>query len=232
MANHYDINLDMEPEGYEPQPFTPANVRRLSDLHLDNVMTDEEWMDALIDTVTELYQPAETLYDQEGRLRKSKFRIDHSDDPEYKKELQTTLDELIDEYAREQVDAEAKIEERILEEVKKRYLINLDMIVSDKYVPRSVDEIEADLLEESLLQGYQPEKYDPPKNLRSIEEQREIFEEIPEGQDTPEPVDGAEWANEMLAIIKEEEMPYHLLYGQEDSFCNCHHLARCTRSTA
>jgi len=218
MAQQMNNSILLEvPEGYTPQPFTPVQVRNLRDIRDDFKTDPEQWMDDLIDTVTEMNLPAEEVYQQEENLRMLQYRIDHAgNDTALKESLISGREELLDQYARYRVEADEKIEQTILEETKRRYLANLDIIVKDSYQPVEDEDLMEDALsEETLLLGYKPAPYEQ-KLLRSIEEQREVFETEPEGDEPPEPVSEEEWAQEMKDIISEEVMPASLLYGQEE----------------
>ncbi len=206
------------PEGYTPRPFTPVQVRSLLELRSDHSTDPEQWVTDMIDTVTEMYMPAEELYQQEENLRILQYEIDHAaDDPERQEFLIRGQEDLLDKYAKERVEAEERIDEALLEETRRRYLDNLHIIVKDSFVPEEdIDVLEDAISEEMLIKGYQPAPFKP-KELRSVEEQREIFETVPEGGNQPEAVDENQWALEMQEIIADEVMPPALLHSQEES---------------
>ncbi len=204
------------PEGYEPQPYEPAQVRRLSDIRNDFDTEPEQWMDDLIDTLTEINKPAEEIYLQDENLRIMQYRIDHAKDEAERQSLIRGQEELLDRYTEYRLDADEEIEAAIIEETKRHYLASLN-ILNDHYQPiEDEDEADAALSEERLLEGYQPAPFEKGKDLPSIEEQRELYEVEDEESGEKMPVDEEDWALGMQGIIMEEEMPAGMLYDQEE----------------
>ena len=195
--------LNEIPEGYEPKPFTPVQIRNIRDLQMDHEMDPEDWVDEMVNTVTEMYLPAEMVHEQDEKLRMLQYRIDREKDPEYRQGLIDLQEELVTRYAKERVDAEEQIDERLTEETKARYRYNLHILKPGYEPDPELDEkLERELSEEELMKDYQPAPFEAPI-LRSIDDQRELLEEIPEGGDEPEPVDEGDWAVEMYDIVKE-----------------------------
>ncbi|MCR4762863.1 MAG: hypothetical protein K5696_04965, partial [Lachnospiraceae bacterium] len=50
------------PEGYQPQPFTPVQVRGILDIRADFESDHEDWLNDMWDNLTEQYLPAEEQY--------------------------------------------------------------------------------------------------------------------------------------------------------------------------
>ena len=192
------------PEGYEPQPFEPVTVRNLMAIRTDFDTDPEQWLDDLIDTLTEIYMPAEELYQQEENLRMMKYELEHTTDEAKRKALESGIEDLINEYAADRVKSEEQYEAALNEELRSRYYSNLNILNGEYQPVEDLDELEDAISEERLLKGYEPEPYVPVGELKSVEEQREIFEIEDEETGRTEPVDEEEWAKEMQAIIKEQ----------------------------
>ncbi len=205
------------PEGYEPQPFTPAQVRGIQDIRADFESDHEDWLSDLRANLKEQYMPAEELYQQEENLRMIEYRKENAgDDQELIDLLQAEEDRLIDRYVKQRTEAEEQMETAYAAEVKRHYIADLN-ILNGKYKPaEDQDLVELSLSEEELLKGYEPAPFKGSGVTRSIEEQRELFEMEEEGSDEMVPVDEKQWAADMQKIISEEVMPASLLHGQEE----------------
>ena len=168
----------VHPEGYIPLPYEPAHVRSLYELRNDFTTDTSTWMDDMLETLKEQELPSEERYEQVEDLRILRYRIDQlPEGHDQRAVLEGEMERLLDRYTRDQVEADQRAEERFVEEVKRHYVAGLHFLVDKKHQPiGDPDVLDAELLQESLLEGYQPAPYEK-KEIRDIDELRDEYED-------------------------------------------------------
>ena len=198
------------PDGYIPLPYEPAHVRSLYELRNDFTTDTSTWMDDMLETLKEQELTSERRYEQVEDLRILQYRIDQlPEGNDLRSMLEGEMERLLDRYTREQLEADEKAEERFVEEVKRHYVASLHFLVDEKHQPiGDPDVLDAELLQESLLEGYQPAPYEK-KEIRDIDELRDEYED-----EYGYPIDEENWTKQMQDVVTEEVMPYSLVYDQ------------------
>ena len=163
------------PEGYEPEEFTEPSVRSLEELRADLTTDPETWKADLKATLTEMYLPAEDLYEQEEIKRKFRYRIEDplDESPFSKEELAEELALITEVFDADRERAREMIESDFEEEVTRRALAAFHLLdSSEDYKPRG---------RENLLAGYKPAPRDeavPKKLYKRAEALRKVMYQI------------------------------------------------------
>ncbi len=205
------------PDGYEPARFKEPEVRSLEELRQDLTSDPADWQDDLLATLTEMYLPAEDLYDEEEMLRKLRFRIEDPDDdsPFTKEELELELEMLTKTFEAGHAIAQEQMREALDEEMRLHALAVYGVLESSAdYEPQE---------EKDLLEGYEPAPEDPTvsqatrdlaESLRKLSYQIDRLEEdedllkmrglYPIREGIPEEIDGFALTPEDQELIRRD----------------------------